>query len=112
VTDGPPGLTRYSLVLLRRPADAPDLPESELDRIQELHLAHLAAMRERGVLLASGPFDDQADPSLRGLCVYGSTPDEARGLAARDPAVQAGRLAADVLSWWTQPGVIGGAARP
>jgi uncharacterized protein len=109
--DGPPGLARYSLVLLRRPVDAPDLPESELDRVQELHLAHLAAMRERGALLASGPFDDQADPSLRGLCVYGTSLDEARELAGRDPAVRAGRLSADVMTWWTQPGVIARAAR-
>lgn len=104
--DGPPGLARYSLVLLRRPADAPDVPDAELERIQERHLAHLAAMRERGALLASGPFDDQLDPSLRGLCLYCASLDEARELAARDPAVQAGRLVADVLTWWTQPGLL------
>ena len=29
----------FTLVLLRRPADAPDLPDEELDRIQAEHLA-------------------------------------------------------------------------
>jgi hypothetical protein len=31
----PPRLERFTFVLLRRPADAPDLPEAELDALQE-----------------------------------------------------------------------------
>ena len=60
-------------------------------------------MRSRGALLLSGPCDDQDDPTLRGICVYGTGLDEARELAERDPAVQARRLAVQALSWWTQP---------
>ena len=62
-------LERYTFVLLRRPPDAPDYPEERLDEIQEQHLAHLAELHERGVLLLAGPFGDQPDESLRGLCV-------------------------------------------
>jgi len=103
VTEPPaPGLQRYSIVLLRRPPDAPDYPEDELERIQGRHLAHLAAMRDGGALLASGPFDDQPDASLRGLCIYGTSLEDARELADQDPAVRAGRLAADVFTWWTK----------
>jgi hypothetical protein len=55
------------------------------------------------VLLLAGPFDDQPDESWRGLCVFSTSIDETRELM-RDPAVVAGRLAPDVMSWWTQRG--------
>jgi uncharacterized protein YciI len=102
----PPALEPHTLVLLRRPPDASDLPEDELDALQERHLAHLRAMRERGVILASAPVEDPPDPSLRGLCVYRTGLEESRRLAELDPAMQAGRLAVEVLTWWT-PGTIG-----
>ena len=97
-------LERYTFVLLRRPPDAPDYPEARLDEIQEQHLAHLAELHERGVLLLAGPFGDQPDEALRGLCVFTTGVGETRQLMARDPAVLAGRLAPEVMSWWTAPG--------
>ena len=99
-------LESYAFVLLRRPADAPDLPEEELDRLQEQHLAHLAAMAKAGKLVGAGPFSDQNDESLRGLCFYATTIEEARELASDDPAVRAGRLSVDVMTWWTQKGTV------
>jgi uncharacterized protein YciI len=97
-------LERFTFVLLRRPADAPEYPPERLDRIQERHLAHLADLRRRGVLLLAGPFDDQPDESWRGLCVLAAPLDATRELLANDPAVAAGRLVADVVSWWTARG--------
>lgn len=97
-------LESFTLVFLRRPADAPALPEERLDELQEQHLANLTALRERGVLLLAGPFDDQPDESMRGLCIFTSSLDETRELMARDPSVAAGRLAADVMTWWTARG--------
>ena len=91
-------LERYTFVLLRRPPDAPDYPEEQLEEIQEQHLAHLAAMHRRRMLLLSGPFDDQPDESLRGLCVYTTSLEETREITAQDPAVRAGRLVADVMT--------------
>jgi hypothetical protein len=64
------------------------------------------AMRERGAMLASGPFDDRPDESLRGLCLYRTSVEEARELAAQDPAVQAGRLVADVMTWLVPSGLL------
>ena len=52
----PAEMARFTLVLLRRPAEAPSLPEEELETLQEQHLAHLEAMRERGALLLARPF--------------------------------------------------------
>ncbi|MDQ2983625.1 MAG: YciI family protein [Actinomycetota bacterium] len=95
----------YALVLLRRPSDAPDLPEAELDRLQEEHLAYLASLRDRGLLVA-GPFRDQPDEALRGMCLFRLSLDEARVLMEQDPAVRAGRLAVDVLTWLTAKGAL------
>ena len=94
----------YALVILRRPADAPPLPDAELDALQRRHLAHLAAMHDAGHLLVYGPFSDQPDESLRGMCLYGTSLEHARELAEQDPSVRAGRLAVDVLTWWTEKG--------
>jgi len=97
-------LESFTFVLLRRPPGAPAYPEERLAEIQAGHLANLARLRERGVLLLAGPFSDQADESLRGLCVFRCGLDETRELMAGDPAVQAGRLVADVMTWSTPAG--------
>ena len=97
-------LQRYSFVLLRRPVGAPEYPEDRLAEIQEQHLAHLTELSERGLLLLAGPFGDQPDEALRGLCVFDAGLAETRAVMAADPAVVAGRLAVDVMTWWTAPG--------
>jgi uncharacterized protein YciI len=97
---------RFTLVLLLRAPDAPDLPEEELDALQEQHLAFLRSLRERGALAAAGPFTDRRDETLRGLCVYTTDADEARRLAAEDPAVLAGRMAPEVVTWLVPPGEV------
>jgi len=97
-------LESFAFVLLRRPAGAPTYPEERLAEIQAGHLDHLARLRKRGLLLLAGPFSDQPDESLRGLCVFGCSIDETRDLMAADPAVQAGRLVADVMTWSTAAG--------
>jgi uncharacterized protein YciI len=55
---------------------------------------------------AAGPFRDQDDQVLRGLCAYRVGVEEARKRAAEDPAVQAGMLEAEVLTWWFREGEI------
>ncbi len=96
----------YALVLLRRGPRAAEFSDDELERLQSEHLAHLAALRERGVLLTAGPFRDQHDESLRGLCVYRTGLDEARRFAEHDPAVQAGRMEVEAMTWLTEKGAL------
>ncbi len=96
----------YTMVLLRRPADAPQLPEDELDALQSRHLAYRAKLRSDGVLVANGPLGEQSDPSLRGLSIMSCDLDEARRLNALDPSVQAGRLAYEVFEWWVAAGTL------
>ena len=96
----------YTLVLLRRPADAPDMPEDELDALQSRHLAYRARLRDDGVLVVNGPLGEQTDPSLRGLSIMSCDLDEARRLSDLDPSVQAGRLTYDVFEWWVGVGTL------
>ena len=95
---------RYTFVLLQRGPRAFDFDEDELDRLQAAHLAHLDAMRERGVLLAAGPFEDQDDETKRGICIYRTGLEETRRLAEQDPSVQAGRMAIEAMTWLTPKG--------
>jgi uncharacterized protein len=96
-----PDFVGHTAWLLRRPPDAPDLPEERLNAIQEAHVAHIDSLRAEGKLLASGPFADQADESLRGFSVLQVGLEEAQQLASQDPAVRAHRLAIDTLTWLT-----------
>jgi uncharacterized protein YciI len=94
-------------VLLRRPAAAPDYPDDELERIQREHMAYHARLRESGHVVTNGPVDGQPDPSLRGLTFYrtGSL-ERSRQLAEADPAVLAGRLTVDIMTWYCPPGTM------
>lgn len=100
-------LEAFELVLLRRPAGAPDYPEAELDRIQREHLAHHARLRDSGQVVTNGPVDGQPDPALRGLTFYrtGSI-ERSRQLAEADPAVAAGRLVVEIMTWYCPPGTM------
>ena len=100
-------LEAFELVLLRRPASAPEYPEKELERIQREHLAYHAGLREAGHVVTNGPVDGQPDPSLRGLAFYrtGSL-ERSRQLAEADPAVRAGRLAVEIMTWYCPPGTM------
>ena len=96
----------YTLVLLRRPSDAPQMPDKELDALQARHLAYRAELRNRGVLVANGPLGEQSNVSLRGLSIFACDPAEARSLSDGYPSVQAGRLAYDVMEWWVAAGTL------
>jgi len=96
----------YTLVLLRRPGDAVDMPQDELDALQSRHLAYRAKLRSEGVLVANGPLAEQSDISLRGMSIFSCDLDEARRLSDLDPSVQAGRLTYDVFEWWVAAGTL------
>jgi uncharacterized protein YciI len=100
-------LEAFELVLLRTPENAPTYDDAELTRIQAEHLAHHARLRASDQVVTNGPVRDQPDASLRGLTFYrtGSL-EEARKLAEADPAVQAGRLAVEIMTWYCPPGTM------
>lgn len=96
----------YTLVLLRRPAGAPDMSDEELDALQARHLAYRAELRRQGVLVANGPLGEQTDESMRGLSIYACDLAEAARLSDGDPSVRAGRLAYDLMEWWVAAGTL------
>jgi uncharacterized protein len=94
----------YTLVVLRRPDDAPEMSDDELDALQVRHLAYRAELGRRGLLVANGPFDEQSDPSYRGMSIFACDTAEAARLSDDDPSVVAGRLGYDVMEWWVRAG--------
>jgi uncharacterized protein len=110
--DGAVDLDAYELVFLVRPQDAPTYDEEVLDRIQRDHLAFHADLRARGEVATNGPLIDPPDSTLRGITIYrtGSL-ERARDLAEQDPAVRAGRLAVQVMTWWCPSGTLARSGR-
>jgi uncharacterized protein len=97
-------LESYTFVLLKRGPRAFEFSEEELEVLQEQHIAYLDSMREQGHQIFGGPFSDQPDDSFRGFSLYRTGLEETRRLAEADPSVQAGRLAVEVMTWWTKRG--------
>jgi hypothetical protein len=75
----------YTVVVLRRPAGAPEMSDEELDALQARHLAHRAELRARGMVVVNGPFDEQTDQSYRGMSIFACDPAEAAWWVARLP---------------------------
>ena len=96
----------YTMVLLRRPPDAPEMSDDELATLQARHLAYRAELRRDGVIVVNGPLDEQSDVALRGLSIFACDLEEARRLTEADPSVQAGRLTYDVFEWWVAAGTL------
>ena len=96
----------FTLVILRRPADSPQMTDEELDALQARHLAYRAELRRQGVLVVNGPLAEQSDVSLRGLSIFNCGLEEAARLSDGDPSVQAGRLAYDLMEWWVAAGTL------
>jgi uncharacterized protein YciI len=95
---------RHTVVLLVRPPDAPELSDEEAVELQDRHLAFRAGLRDQGYLLAGGPLLDQDDERLRSISVMSVDPETARQLSEEDPAVRAGRLAVEVMTWMVPAG--------
>ena len=95
---------QHTLVLLVRPPEAPELSPEEADALQDAHLAFRADLRDQGYLLGGGPLLDQDDERLRGISVMSVDPATARELCSADPAVRAGRLAVQVMTWMVPAG--------
>lgn len=99
---------RFTAVLLVTPEHPPELTEEEAGRLQDAHLAHLAELHDRGVLLAAGPVGSLDDPrrQYRGLSILDVDPEEALRLKRADPAVQAGVFDLVALPWMVPAGAI------
>lgn len=100
-------LESYTFVLLRRGPRADEYDDEELDRIQNAHLSFLDEMRAQGHMVLSGPFRHQQDETKRGFSLYRTDLEQTRGLIENDPAIRAGRMAAEAMTWLTKKGALG-----
>jgi hypothetical protein len=98
--DIPDAFDVFTFTILRRPDDAPDMTDDELDELQARHLAYRAGLRREGLLAVNGPCAEQSDPAYRGMSIFACGPAEAARLSDGDPSVAAGRLTYDVMEWW------------
>ncbi len=94
---------RFTITLLVKRADAPQLDEEAANAMQDAHMAHLADLHEAGHLLAAGPLQD---PEFRGLSILNVPPDEARALKEADPAVRAGLYSIRAIPWIVPAGAM------
>ncbi len=100
-------LHQFQLILLRRPDRAAGYDDETSARIQRDHLAFYAAQREAGHVVTNGPVLEQPDEALRGMAIFATDSlERAWELANTDPAVQAGRLEVEAMTWLCPPGTM------
>ena len=97
---------RYTIALLLRHPEAPDLDEQEEAALQDAHLSFLAALHEAGHLLAAGPVLGPPDRDLRGFSILRVDAERARELKAQDPAVRARQYLVQVHEWMLPAGLV------
>lgn len=97
-------MTAYLAFLVRGDKWTPErTPQTEA--IQKGHMANIQRLAEMKKLVVAGPFGDNG--TLRGIFVFRvNSIEEAREMAATDPAVQAGRLALQIHPWVVPEGIL------
>ena len=95
----------FIVVLLVRPPNAPELAKTELDQLQEKHLANINRLVDEGKLLKAGPFEDYSGRDVRGMFILKTDSlEQARTWVGTDPTIKAGRLVAEYLKWYVAKG--------
>ena len=96
----PEAMQTIHIALLYRGPAATKESTPETQKIQAAHLAHITKLAKEGHALIAGPMGGDSD--LRGIILLkAASADAARALEADDPAVKAGRLRIEIVSFMT-----------
>ena len=95
----------FQLVFFRRgPTWTPEVTPAT-EKLQKEHQQFQQKMIDQHKAWAAGPFEHQKDETVRGMTLYHvDTLEEAQKLASDDPAVKAGRLVLEVVTWYVPGG--------
>jgi uncharacterized protein YciI len=97
----------FILVLLVHPANAPDMPKAELDKLMEGHMANMRRLADEGKLFKAGPTEDFSGRNVRGIFIFKTDSfEQAREWVKTDPTVKAGRLVPEFMKWSVQKGTL------
>jgi uncharacterized protein YciI len=97
-------MQKYFIVFLKEGPNR-NQSEEEASKIQNAHLAYLADLYKKEIIVLNGPGGDGG--VIKGFSLYAvATKEEAVALAGKDPAVKAGRLVVEALPWWLAKGSI------
>jgi len=101
----PPGMERYTLVLMKRGEHwNPDAPE--FMEVIKRHHAFIQRMTEQGNIALAGPFPLSEPGDLRGVVIFRVGEAQTAKLTQEDPAVKAGLLKTELHPWATGKGVL------
>ncbi len=98
----------YIFVFLNNKADKTELPEDEVKKIMDGHMANITRLAKEGKLIAAGPFDGGG-----GIFIFKSNSiEEVRDWLKTDPGVQANRWNLEVFPFYPQYGSVCAAKEP
>jgi len=104
-----PNMSIYYLYLLKKgPSWSPD-ETSEIDALQEAHLANMRNLAKLGKLVINGPLLDSFATSgeIRGVgALKAASLVEAQELISTDPMVKAGRLIFELHTWMVDKNIL------
>ncbi len=100
----PMPMSNYWFGVLRRgPSWTPER-NARTDSIQAGHMANIGRMAASGSLLSAGPFMSRGD--WRGIFIFrADSVEKLRAMAAKDPALESGRLVLDLYPWFAPAGI-------
>ncbi|MBI1761921.1 MAG: hypothetical protein HYR56_10845 [Acidobacteria bacterium] len=98
-------LEQYQFAILKRGPQWTPEQTPEVEKLMAGHMANIQKMGRLGKLMAAGPLGKN-EAGLAGIFVFkAASLDEAKALAAEDPAIKAGRLAIDFCTWSAPKGL-------
>lgn len=92
----------HIFVFLNKKTDKAELPEEELKKIMDGHMANINRLAKEGKLIAAGPFDGGG-----GIFIFKSnSTEQVRDWVKTDPGVQANRWNVEILPYYPRVGSV------